>query len=131
MIKNAFRYVKTEVLGEKFVADTENKYLLIGQAPFRGKVDESGETILPEGVKVRLQIMQDNSEPVFDKQTGEEKENNSLEVFEATIVGATYPLSIRKGTMVALGKFLSDSSYYIDYNFILRFDGIYEIKKEK
>ena len=77
MIKNAFRYVHTEVLGEKFLADTGNKYLLIGQAPFKGKVDESGETILPSGVKVRLQIMEDNSEALFDKQTGEEKENKA------------------------------------------------------
>ena len=131
MIKNAFRYVHTEVLGEKFLADTGNKYLLIGQAPCKGKVDESGETILPSGVKVRLQIMEDNSEALFDKQTGEEKENNALEVFEATIVGSTYPLPFGKGTMVTLGKFLADNSYYIDYNFILRFDGIYKINKEK
>ena len=73
MIKNAFRYVHTEVLGEKFLNDTGNKYLLIGQSPFKGKVDELGETILPEGVKVRLQIMEDNSEPVINKQTGERK----------------------------------------------------------
>ena len=71
MIKNAYLYAKTEVLGEKFLKDTKNKYLLIGQSPFKGKIDESGEVILPEGVKVRLQIIEDQSEPVYDKHTGD------------------------------------------------------------
>lgn len=131
MIKNAFRYVHTEVLGEKFLADTGNKYLLIGQSPFKEKVDELGETILPEGVKVRLQIMEDNSEPIINKQTGEMKENNALEVFEVTVVGMSYPLPFNKGTMVSLEKFLPENSYYIDYNFILRFAGIHAYKAEK
>lgn len=130
MINNAFRYVKTEVLGEKLVEDTGNHYVLIGQSPFRGKTDENGKTILQEGAKVRLQIMEDKSDPILDKQTGEAKENNILETFEATIVGVSYPLPFAKGTVVSLGNFLADNSYYIDFNFVLRFDGIYEYKEK-
>ena len=129
MIKNAYLYAKTEVLGEKFLKDTKNKYLLIGQSPFKGKIDESGEVILPEGVKVRLQIIEDQSEPVYDKHTGDVKDNNALETFEATIIGKNYPLPFGKGTMVSLGGFLPDYSYYIDFNFILRFNNIYEYKE--
>lgn len=104
MIKNAYLYAKTEVLGEKFLKDTKNKYLLIGQSPFNGKIDESGEVILPEGVKVRLQIIEDQSEPVYDKHTGDVKDNNALETFEATIIGKNYPLPFGKGTMVSVRR---------------------------
>lgn len=46
-----------------------------------------------------------------------------------TIIGKNYPLPFGKGTMVSLGGFLPDYSYYIDFNFILRFDNIYEYKE--
>lgn len=128
MIKNAFRYVRTEVDGEKFLKDTGNKYMLISQSPFKGKENENGEVILPTGVKVRLQIMEDFSEAIMNRKTGEIMEDNRLETFEATVVGCDYPLPFQRGEMVSLEGFLPEFSYYIDHNFILRFRKIEEHK---
>lgn len=130
MIKNVYRYVHTIVDGEKFLEDTGNKYMLVSQSPYKGKTDESGETILPSGVKVRLQILEDFSEPIIDRKTGEQMEDNRWENFDVTIVGCSYPLPFKKGDMVALGTFLPEYSFYIDYNCILRFGKIYEYKEK-
>lgn len=51
-----------------------------------------------------------------------------FETFDATIIGATYPLSLVKGDYVALGDFRADVSYYIDFNFILRFGAIKKLQ---
>lgn len=130
MIKNVYRYVHTVVDGEKFLEDTGNKYMLVSQSPYKGKMDETGETILPPGVKVRLQIQEDFSEPVVDKKTGEKMEDNRFENFDVTIIGCSYPLPFSKGDMVTLGEFLPQYSFYIDYNCILRFGKIYEYKEK-
>lgn len=75
-----------------------------------------------------LQILEDNSEKIIDKNTGEEKPDNTLETFEVTIVGVKYPLDIKKGSIVQLSGFIPEFSYYINYSFILRFTGIEEIE---
>lgn len=48
--------------------------------------------------------------------------------FDRAIIGATYPLPLAKGDYVALGNFLADVSYYIDFNFILRFGAIKKLQ---
>lgn len=130
MIKNVYRYVHTVIDANKFLEDTGNKYMLVSQSPYRGKSDEAGETILPAGVKVRLQIQEDFSDPVVDRKTGEPMEDNRYENFDVTIVGCSYPLPLKKGDMVSLGEFLSQYSFYIDYNCILRFGKILEYKEK-
>lgn len=89
MIKNVYRYVHTVIDANKFLEDTGNKYMLVSQSPYRGKSDEAGETILPAGVKVRLQIQEDFSDPVVDRKTGEPMEDNRYENFDVTIVGCS------------------------------------------
>ena len=130
MIKNVYRYVHTVIDANKFLEDTGNKYMLVSQSPYRGKSDEAGETILPAGVKVRLQIQADFSDPVVDRKTGEPMEDNRYENFDVTIVGCSYPLPLKKGDMVSLGEFLPQYSFYIDYNCILRFGKILEYKEK-
>ncbi len=130
MIKNVYRYVHTVIDANKFLEDTGNKYMLVSQSPYRGKSDEAGETILPAGVKVRLQIQEDFSDPVVDRKTGEPMEDNRYENFDVTIVGCSYPLPLKKGDMVSLGEFLPQYSFYIDYNCILRFGKILEYKEK-
>lgn len=124
MIKNGYRYVRTLVDGDKFLKDTGNCYTLVGQRKFNCKTDANGNVLLEEGVTVTLQIIDDNSSPVYDKETGEKKEDNRLETFEATIIGADYPLPMQKGDIVKLDKFMPEYSFYINYVFILRFGDI-------
>lgn len=131
MLNNGYRYVKMCIEIEKFLKDTGNKYRLISQRYFKGKIKENGEIVIPEGVTLGLQILEDNSEPVIDKNTGEQKPDNVLETFEVTIVGAQYPLPIKKGSMVRLYDFMPEVSFYINYNFILRFGRVEEIKEGK
>ena len=124
MIKNNHRYIKTIVNGKEFLNDTGNKYRFVGQREYKGKPDKN----IPAGATVTLQIIEDHSEPVIDKATGRVKDNNVLETFDATIVGATYPLSFNKGDYVVLEDFKEEISYYINFNLILRFGGIKLLK---
>ena len=124
MLKHSNRYAATLVKGEDFLKDTGNKYRLISQRQYKGKPDKG----IPAGVTVTLQIIEDNSEPVIDKATGQEKDNNLFETFDATIVGVSYPLAFHKGDYVALEEFKEEISYYINFNMILRFGGIRLLK---
>ena len=60
MIKMLFGITYGKCCWRKFLADTGNKYLLIGQAMFKGKDDESVR-LFCHGVKVAFKIMEDNS----------------------------------------------------------------------
>lgn len=130
MINHEYRYIKKIVDGEKFLKDTNNHYAFVGQQRYKGKYDENGQEVVPKGVKVTLQIIEDLSEPVIDKESGMVKDNNELQTFDATIIGADYPLPFTKGEEVSLGDFLQDISYYIQFNLILRFGNIFKYKGE-
>lgn len=124
MFKNQHRYAKTLVLGNDFLSDTGNKYRLVSQRAYKGKPEKN----IPTGVTVTLQIIEDNSEPIIDKVTGMEADNNVFETFEATILNAEFPLPYKKGDYVALEDFKEEYSYYINYSLILRFGGIKLLK---
>ena len=120
MLNNGYRYVKTLIDIDQLLKDTKNKYRLISQRGFKGKRNENGEIVIPEGTTLGLQILEDHSEPVIDKNTGEPKPDNVFETFEVTIVGVQYPLLIKKESLVRLYDFMLEYSYYINFNFILR-----------
>lgn len=122
MIRNGNRYTKTVVLVDKFQQDTGNCYRVVGQRAYKGKPEAN----LPAGTTFTLQITEDNSEPIIDKKTGLPKDNNVFETFDVTVVGCAYPAPFKKGDYVSLDGFMEEASYYIDFNFILRFR---EIKK--
>lgn len=120
MLNNGYRYVKTLIDIDQLLKDTKNKYRLISQRGFKEKRNENGEIVIPEGTTLGLQILEDHSEPVIDKNTGEPKPDNVFETFEVTIVGVQYPLPIKKESLVRLYDFMPEYSYYINFNFILR-----------
>lgn len=123
-IQNGYRYVKSVVDMDKMLKDFGNQFRLVSQKPYKGKPEKG----LAAGTTVTLQIIRDDSAPIIDKTTGKPKDNNVFETFDATIVGATYPLPFAKGDYVALGNFLANVSYYIDFNFILRFGAIKKLQ---
>ena len=55
-------------------------------------------------------------------------DDNVYETFDATILGASYPLPLKKGDIVSLLNFATDNSYYVDFNLILRFKGIKKVE---
>lgn len=123
-IQNGYRYVKTVVDGDKILNDFGNQFRVVAQKPYKGNPEKG----LAAGATVTLQIIRDNSAPIIDKTTGKPKDNNVFETFDATIIGATYPLPLNKGDYVALSNFMADVSYYIDFNFILRFGAIKKLQ---
>lgn len=127
MIKHSNRYAVTRVKGNDLLKDTGNQYRFVSQRAYKGKPEKN----IPAGVTVTLQILKDDSEPIIDKETGCELDNNFLETFEATIVGESYPLPFHKGDYVALEDFKEEISYYINFNLILRFGGIKLLKAMK
>ena len=129
MIKNGYRYIRHLIDIDRFLADTGNRYMMTGQRPDKGKINDDGTVVRPPGVRMTLQILVDNSEVLVDRESGEIKEDNMYETFVVTIVDAKYPLPLQKGSIVSLKQFLPAHSYYIDYNFILRF-GDYELLNE-
>ena len=118
MFRN-IKYAKMHIDGDKMVKDHNNHYRLVNQREYRGK-PESG---LKPGVTVSLQVLEDRADPGKDK-SGQPLENNLYEIIEVTLPGVAYPLPFHKGDEVSIFGFLSEVSYFIDYNFILRFSEI-------
>lgn len=108
MIKHPMRYVKQIVDGEKLLDDFGNRLLVISQRPYKGKTSDSGEIITPAGSTLTVQVLDDFSDPIIDRETGEIMDNNSLETFDVTIIGATYPLAVKKGDYISLKGFLPE-----------------------
>lgn len=127
MIKCSYRYIKHVIDAQKLLEDFDNRFLLVSQRKYNGKIVD-GKVITPEGVTVTVQILTDRSEPVIDKNTGEIMDDNVYETFDATILGASYPLPLKKGDIVSLLNFATDNSYYVDFNLILRFKGIKKVE---
>lgn len=119
-ILNPYHYAHTVIDGDKMLKDHGNHYRLIGQKPYKGKPEKG----LAAGTTVTLQVMEDHADPGIDKKTGQPKENNMLQVFDATIVGANFPLPYTKGDEISLGGFMPEASFYIDFHLILRFTEI-------
>jgi len=127
MIKRSYRYIKHVIDAQKLLEDFDNRFLLVSQRRYNGKIVDC-KVITPEGVTVTVQILTDRSEPVIDKTTGEIMDDNVYETFDATIIGASYPLPLKKGDIVSLFNFETDNSYYVDFNLILRFKGIKKVE---
>ena len=128
MIKRSYRYIKQLIDVQKLLDDFDNRFLLVSQRKYNGKIVD-GKVITPEGVSVTVQILTDRSDPVVNKNTGKIMDDNKFETFDVTILGASYPLPLKKGDIVSFHDFESDSSYYVDFNLILRFKGIEKVEE--
>jgi len=122
-IQNGYRYTRTVVDGVRMLNDFDNRFRFVSQKPFKAKPEKG----LEAGTTVTLQILADKSAPIHDKD-GRVKENNVFQTFDAMIVGAKYPLPLVKGDFVTLGDFMQDESYFIDFDFVLRFRTIKKLQ---
>lgn len=117
------QYAHTVVEGEKMTDDFGNRFYVVSRRPYKGNPEKG----LAPGLTLTLQILEDHSEPRFDKQ-GNQLDNHVFDTFDVTIVGCTE--DVKKGDLVALEGFLPEHSYYIDFNLILRFSGIKKLQKQ-
>lgn len=122
-VKNQNRFTETIVKGEEFKAQLLKNARLVSQKPYKGNPAKG----LAPGAVVTLQVTEDHSEPVVNRETGDVMPDATLETVDVTIVGVPYPLPIAKGDYVEVGKFIPEASYFIDFNLILRYDGIKKI----
>lgn len=127
---NGMRYIKTVILADDFLKDTRNRYRFVSQSKYKGSDGKDGKSGLKSGASMVLQIMYDDAPPIIDKATKQPKENNVLETFSVTIPNVDYPLPLKKGDVVSLENFLSDYSYFINFNLILRFGGYKKIRTQ-
>ena len=116
MIKS--KYQITTVLGDDFIKDTGNEYRVVGQRPYRDKKNK-----LPAGVLLNLQITKDFN------QYKEDEDDMTMGTFDVTVLCGTHDKGLKKGDLVSLHDFKEDISYFINFNYILRFGGVKKIDK--
>ena len=111
-----YKYQKTIVLGDQFIADTGNEYRVVRQRTYKDKTNQ-----LPDGIVLTLQITKDLNQ----HQNG--KDDMTLGKFDAYVLCGTHDIGLKKGDLVSLYDFREDVSYYIDSDYILRFGGVKKI----
>ena len=112
------KYQETRVLGDKFLADTGNEYRVVEQRPYTDKKGKLGM-----GIRMTLQITKDKN------QYSENEDDMTMGTFEVFVLCGSHNVGLKKGDLVSLHGFREDVSYYIDFNYILRFDGVKKIEK--
>jgi len=116
MIKN--KYQITKVLGDEFIKDTGNEYCVVAQRPYRDKKNK-----LPDGIFLTLQITKDLN------QYGKDEDDMTMGTFEAYVLCGQTDMGLKKGDLVSLHGFKEDISYFINFNYILRFSDVKKIEK--
>ena len=116
MIKS--NYQETRVLGDKFVKDTGNEYRVVTQRPYKDKKNK-----LPDGILLTLQITKDLNQYKYGE------DDMTMGTFDAYVLCGTHDIGLKKGDLVSLHEFKEDISYYINYNYILRFGDVKKIQK--
>lgn len=119
---NTWEFMKTHVLGDKFIENTKNDYMFIAQKP------RDGKNGLPDGVVVTLMILFDTTEYKPDK-NGNPRDNNVYQLFDAHILNGKKRLNIKKGEHVRLIGFDDEHSMAINFDLIMRFKDIEIIQK--
>lgn len=122
-MKNAFRFTKTVIRADVFLKNTENRYMVVAQAPYLDKKAKIGSV----GTILTLMITKDSTDYGIDKNTQRPRENNVYETFDVTILNGKTHLDVQKGDFVALDGFDEDHSYFIDNNLILRFKDCHKL----
>jgi len=112
------KYQKTAVLGNEFLADTGNEYKVVAQ---RAYIDKKG--ILPNGVILTLQIIHDKNK------YNHGEDDMTFQTFDVYVLCGANDVGVKKGDLVSLHEFMEDVSYYINFDYILRFREVTKIEK--
>lgn len=121
-IANNWVFTETNFKAQEFLTQTKNRYRLVSQRPYTNKKDSNDI-----GVLLTLQITQDETDYGVDKNTGIKRENNVLNTFDVTILNGNHRLNINKGDYLRLIDFVSEKSFVIGFDLILRFKNVEKI----
>ena len=116
---NTFKFTKTLVLGEEFLAATGNRYEYVTQRPYHDK-----KNILSNGVVLTLRILEDKADYGVDKNTNKARPSNKGQNFDATILNGKTELPLDFGDIVSLEGFDEENSFAVGFDLIMRFKGV-------
>jgi len=119
---NSWFFTKTLVDWSIMEKAFGNKFRVIDKRKF---VDKKG--VLPDGTTLQLMVVHDDFDYGVDKD-GNPRSNNIYQSFNATILK---PVDVSKGDVVELHGFLSDYSFAINFDMVLRFEDCVVIKPAK
>lgn len=126
-ISNAWVFTETKFKAEEFLTNTHNLYRLVSQRPYTSKKDPS-----ESGVTLTLLITNDETQYGIDKKSGLERDNNTLNTFDVTVLNNKTSIDVQKGEYVRLINFIPERSFVIEFDLILRFEDVEKINvKEK
>lgn len=121
-IANSWVYTETTFNSEKFLSNTGNIYRLVSQRPYVSKKDPD-----EKGVTLTLLITQDDADYGVDKKTGIKRDNNTLNTFDVTVLNDKAFIDVKKGEYVRLIDFISEKSFVIGFDLILRFKNVEKV----
>ncbi len=123
-MKNIFKFVETRINIDEFLKNTKNKYKVVSQRPYLDSNGKAGK----KGCTFTLLILHDETDYGIDSKTGIPRDNNVFETFDVTVLNdVLYYDDLKKGDHVRLLNFIPEKSFAIDFNWILRFEGIEKI----
>lgn len=120
-LQNTFAFTKTIIDIDKFLKNSGNSYRYVSQRPYQSKRDPN-----LKGVNVTLLVLQDATDYGVDK-NGRQRETNTYNSFDVTILNGESYLNLQKGDAVSLIGFIEESSFAIGFDLILRFKDIKKI----
>jgi len=125
-IANAWVFTETTFKAEEFLKNTHNLFRLVSQRPYISKKDPS-----ESGITFTLLITQDDTEYGINKTSGLERDNNILNTFDVTVLNNKTSIDVQKGEYLRLVNYIPEKSFIIDFDLILRFEGIEKVDVNK
>lgn len=120
-IQNGHRFTAQIIDWDKMNEAFGGEYRVLARKPYS---DSKGR--YPDGWTFTLQIQRDSFDYGTDR-NGNQIYDNAGQTFDATVFARAAGEGIDRGDMVKLTGFRQDASYFIDYSFILRFEGIEKV----
>ena len=120
-IQNSWVYTQNQFDAEKFLKATRNIFQFVTQKPYQSKKNPDDK-----GTTLTLLIPYDDMDYGVDK-NGRKRDNNVLNTFDVTILNGQSELPFRKGEKVSLVGFISEKSYVIGFDLLLRFRDVKKV----
>lgn len=125
---NAYLFIQTVFLIDRFMDATGNEFVFVMQRPYLDKKGKTGS----DGTIVTLMIIHDGMDYGHYK-NGNPRSNNEFQTFDVTILNGRTHLDLKRGDHVRLIDYDEEHSFVIpkeyDTSLILRFKDIQKIEE--
>lgn len=124
-LQNTWAFTQTTFNDNKFKNQTNNQFVMVSQRPYASK--KNPQDI---GVSLTLQVIKDTGDYGLDKHTGMKRDNNVFNTFDVTILNRVQHLDAQKGDIIRLGEMITEKTFIIGFDLILRYKNVQVIKRE-